>query len=317
MIRNKKIFITGGAGFIGSNLCKRLIDSNKIVIYDNCRRDALKYTGLTGHKNLTIIQGDILDKEKVAQAMGDAEIVIHLAAMAGVSSYYEEPIKTMEVNMLGTYNVLEAAAKNKNLNLLVNFSTSEVYGPFVYGAKEDNPTAQGALPVSRWTYSVSKLAAEHLCFAYRSKHKLPVISIRPFNIYGPGQVGEGAIQIFVPQALKGGDVTVTGDGTHIRAWCYIDDLVDGVLLAIENKKAIGEVFNIGNPSGTITIIDLVKMIIRLCNSKSKIRWIAHQGQDVQLRVPDISKAKNILGFEPKIGLEEGLKRSIEWYKKYS
>lgn len=315
-INGKTIFMTGGCGFIGSNLCQRLIDGNKIIIYDNLRRNAVQYTSLAGHKNLEIIKGDILDKEELARALNrqPIDILVHLAAMAGVSSYYEFPIQTMKINILGTHNVLDAAKDLKKLELFLNFSTSEVYGPSIFGAREDEITAQGRAGESRWTYAVSKLSGEHLCFAFAKVFGLPITSIRPFNIYGPGQIGEGAIQIFAPQALRNEEIKVTGDGNQIRAWCYIDDMVDGILLCMQSQRAKGEVFNIGNPRGTITILRLVETIVRLGNSKSKIVFVPHPGKDISLRVPDIEKAKNLLGYKPKVDLEEGLMRSLNWYK---
>lgn len=315
-IREKNIFITGGCGFIGSNLCKRLVNDNKIIIYDNLRRNALQYTGLEGHENLEIIKGDILDKGGLKNALNKSriDILVHLAAMAGVSSYYKFPIETMEVNILGTYNVLNVAKDLKDLKLFLNFSTSEVYGPSIFGAKEEAITAQGEARESRWTYAVSKLSGEHLCFAFAKVNGIPVISLRPFNIYGPGQIGEGAVQIFGPLASNNEEIKVTGDGNQIRAWCYIDDMIDGLLLCMQNKDAIGEVINIGNPRGTMTILNLVETIIRLTNSKSKIVFIPHPGIDISLRVPNIEKAEMILGFKPKVDIEEGLLMTLNWYK---
>lgn len=315
-IKGKKIFLTGGYGFIGSALCERLVNDNKLILYDNERRNALKYTKLSSHKNITAITGDILDKPAFSENIRKhkPDIVIHLAAMAGVSDYFTQPKKTMEVNMIGTYNVLEAV-KDIKLEKFLNFSTSEVYGPFIFRAKENEPTTQGEVKMSRWTYSVSKLAAEHLCFAYQKQYNLPLVSVRPFNIYGPGQVGEGAIKIFAPLAMKNKDISVTGDGNQIRAWCYIDDMVDGVISILENKNVIGEVFNIGNPRGTITILGLVEKIIKLTGSHSKIKFIPHPNEDIVLRVPDIKKAEKLLNFRPKVDFDEGLAKTIEWYKK--
>jgi dTDP-glucose 4,6-dehydratase len=233
--------------------------------------------------------------------------------MAGVTSYYREPVKTMEVNAVGTYSVLEAI-KDLKLDRFVYFSTSEVYGPLVFGASEDQLTSQGNMKQRRWTYGISKLAGEAMSFAYAQQYSIPVSSIRPFNIYGPGQVGEGAIQIFARLAINDETIEVTNDGNQIRAWCYIDDFIDATVSILSKKEAIGEVFNIGDPAGTITILNLAKDIIRLTKSKSNIKFIPHPGTDIDLRVPNIQKAKTILGYSPKISLEEGLKRSLEWYK---
>jgi len=314
IIKGKKMFITGGLGFIGSNIIKRLIKNNKITVFDNCRRNALKYSDCANHRNLNIIEGDILNYDSLNAAVAGSDIVIHLAAIAGVSSYYKHPLKTMEVNSLGTYNVLRASSENK-VKLFLNFSTSEVYGPFIFGAEEDGLTHQGPADISRWSYSVSKLTTDHYSFAFMKEEGLPVICIRPFNVYGPGQIGEGAIQIFARCALSNKAITVLGDGLQIRAWCFIDDFVDAVMSCLKNKKAIGNIFNIGNPQATVTIYELAKKIKAISKSKSKIVFKENKFTDVRVRVPSIEKAKMILGYEPKADLETGLKKSIEWYKK--
>lgn len=316
IVQGKKIFITGGAGFIGAAITNRLYKNNKILIFDNYRRDSLKYFLKELPENVQIIEGDILNTGllKGAIEIFKPDFVFHLAAMAGVTDYYTQPVKTMEVNAIGTYSVLEAV-KEIPLERLLYFSTSEVYGPLVYGAKEEGNTAQGELKQVRWVYGISKLAGEGLAFAYSQQFKIPTTSIRPFNIYGPGQVGEGGVQIFTTRAIKNEKIFVTGSGNQIRSWCYIDDLVDALELILVKKESINEIFNIGNPSGTITILNLAQTVIRLSDSKSLIEFIPHPGVDIDLRVPNISKAGKLLGFSPKISLEEGLKRSIDWYKK--
>lgn len=312
-VKNKVIFITGGAGFIGTAICRRFHEDNKIIIYDSGRRNALQYFDFKDHENVTVIEGDILDKQLLEKSLKDANIVIHAAAIAGVTSYYKMPLKTMEVNMIGTYTLLEVI-KNIDIELLVYFSTSEIYGPHIFRATEKGETIQGDLKDARWTYSISKLAAEKLCYCYFWEHKIPILSVRPFNIYGPGQVGEGAIQIFTTNALNNENIVITGDGVQIRSWCYIDDFVDAIEACTSRIKIEGNSFNIGNPHATVTIYELANKIIQYLGSKSKIVFNPHMGIDVQLRVPDISKAQEMLGFTPKISLEEGLKRTIEWYK---
>jgi len=312
-IKGKTIFITGGAGFIGSAICQRLCQDNKIIIYDNGRRNALQYFDSKDHNNVTIVEGDILDKNKLEKSIKDSQIIIHAAAIAGVSSYYKMPLKTMEVNMIGTYNLLEVV-KERKIELLIDFSTSEIYGPHIFRAKENGESIQGDLKDARWTYSISKLAAEKLCYCYYWEHKMPIVSLRPFNIYGPGQVGEGAIQNFTSNALKNEKLIITGDGVQIRSWCYIDDFLDAVESCLIRTKIEGNSFNIGNPLETVTIYELAKKIINHIKSDSKIEFNEHMGIDVDLRVPDISKAQEMLGFMPKVSLEDGLKKTIEWYK---
>ncbi|NLI15028.1 MAG: NAD-dependent epimerase/dehydratase family protein [candidate division Zixibacteria bacterium] len=313
MIENKKIFITGGAGFIGTSIVGRLVDANEIIIYDNLSRNSLKDAYFKNHHNLKVIRGDILDYENLARQMKGADIIIHLAAVAGIDTVIKSPITTMKVNLLGTYNVLEAASALSKLDRLVEFSTSEVFGSYAFRSEENDSTALGAVGNARWTYAVSKLAGEHLAYSYYSERQLPTVSIRPFNIYGPGQVGEGAIHHFITRALRNQFLTIHGDGDQIRSWCYIDDLLDGVMLALEKPEAVGNSFNIGNPRGTITINGLAMAVVRVTYSKSKIVYVPKHFADVELRIPNIDKAKRLLGYEPKIDLEEGLRRTATWY----
>jgi len=313
-IKNKKIFMTGGAGFIGTALISRLIEANEIVVYDTLQRNALKETNLLNHPNLTLIQGSVLDGEKVKEAIDDSNVIIHLAAIAGIDTVIKSPTMTMKVNMIGTYNVLEAAMTLDNVERFIDFSTSEVYGSYAYKLGEGDSTTMGAVGEARWTYAISKLAGEHLAHSYYKEFGLPVVSLRPFNIYGPGQVGEGAIHVFVTRALKDEDIQIHGDGDQIRSWCYVDDIVDATLLSLKKKEAIGEVLNIGNPRGTITILSLAQKIVSLCESKSRIVFVPKPYIDVELRIPSIEKAKKVLGYRPKIDLQEGLKRTINWYK---
>ncbi len=312
-IKNKNIFITGGTGFIASHLCELLIEDNKITVYDTNQRDALKYTTFQGHPNLTSIQGDVLNAEYLKDAMTGADIVIHCAAIAGIYSVVKSPSLTLRVSFLGTYHALEAAVAHK-VSRFIDFSTSEVYGPFIYKGTEQELTTQGPVGESRWSYSVGKLAAEHLTHSYQKEFKLSTTSIRPFNIYGPRQIGEGAIQGMTLKAINNEPLTIYNDGTQIRAWCFVRDFVDGVLRIISEPKASGKSFNLGNPQGSITNIELANMIIRLTKSKSKIVFKKHPGPEVEIRIPSIDRAKEILGFDPKVGLEEGILETIEWYK---
>jgi len=305
--------MTGGSGFIGTHLIKRLIDENEIIVYDTLTRNSLKKTSFYEHKNLKLIQGDVLDKAKLEESMNSIDIVIHLAAIAGIDTVIKNPVKTMEVNLIGTYNVLEAARK-QNVSRFIDFSTSEVYGSYAYKKGEEENTSNGPVGEARWTYSASKLAAEHLSHSYHKEYGLPVISLRPFNIYGPGQVGESAIHKFIITSLKGENLKVVGSGDQIRSWCYVEDIINAILLCLTNDKVIGEVFNIGNPEGTITILGLAEKIISLTMSKSKIEFIPKDHVDVELRIPLIDKAQKLLGYKTQTDLNEGIKKTIEWYR---
>jgi len=315
MIKNKKILLTGGAGFIGTRLCELLSDNNEILIYDNLNRNSIKNTNLLNKENIKLIQGDILDLSHVKSTVDEFKpnIVIHLAAVAGIDTVIKNPVMTMKVNMLGTYNVLEAL-KDYKIDRFIDFSTSEVFGSYAYKVDEQHTTNLAPVGEARWTYSVSKLAGEHLAHSYYKEYGLPVVTVRPFNIYGAGQVGEGAIHQFVIKAINNDQIQIHGDGDQIRSWCYIDDFVNGIMLCLNKKKAIGNSFNIGNPKGTITILMLAKLIKRIANSKSEIIYVPKNYVDVELRIPSIEKAKKILGFVPKYDLDEGLEKTIEWYR---
>ena len=187
-IAGKRIFITGGAGFIASHLIEKLIDDNEIVVYDNLLRNALRYTAVQDNPNLRFVNGDVLDAGALTAAMEGADICVHAAAVAGIYSVGANTSRTMKVNMLGTYHALEAAVANQ-VPRFIDFSTSEVYGPFVYRGKESDRTTLGPVGERRWVYAVSKLAGEHLAAAYADDYGLRVTSLRPFNVYGPRQVG--------------------------------------------------------------------------------------------------------------------------------
>ena len=315
MIREKKIFITGGAGFIANYVISRLIDDNRIVVYDNFHRDTLSHSKFKKHRNITIVRGDVLNYENVLKNMKGADIVIHAAAIAGIHAVAKSPTKTMRVNMIGTANVLEAARQNRVRERFIDFSTSEVFGEHAFKSTENDSTITGSAGEARWTYAVSKLAGEHLSMAYYKEFGLPVVSVRPFNIYGPGQTGEGAIQVFIKRALKNEDIYIYGDGSQIRAWCYIDDFVEGLMECLENSDAIGESFNIGNARAVTTIYGLAETVIRVLGSKSKIVFKPALSADIELRIPSVQKAFDILRFKAKVNLDEGILKTSEWIGK--
>jgi len=314
MLEGKTIFITGGAGFIGSTLIGRLVNENKIIVYDNLSRNSLKSKSFRDHSNLTLIQGDILDFEALRDAMRRADIVVHCAAIAGIDTVIKSPVNTMRVNMVGSANVLEAAAGLPRCERIVCFSTSEVFGTEAFRSREGDPTVMGAVGEARWTYAVSKLAEEHLAIAYFKEKGLPTTVLRPFNVYGPGQVGEGALRAFVMRAVKNEPIEIHGDGTQIRAWCYVDDMVDGVLLAMVHPNAVGESLNIGNQQAVVTIYGLANTVVRVLDSKSPIRFTHKDYVDVELRVPSVAKAREMMGFEAKIDLEEGIRRTGNFWR---
>ena len=315
MIKNKNIFITGGAGFIANTLMGQLINDNKIVAFDNFHRDTLTSSAYAEHPNLKVIRGDVLDYESVYKGMAKSDIVVHAAAIAGIDTVIKKPTKTMRVNMIGTANVLEAAKQNRVKDRFIDFSSSEVFGNHAFKSKENDETVAGSAGEARWTYAVSKLAGEHLSMAYCKEFGLPVVSLRPFNVYGPGQTGEGAIQVFIKRALKNENIYIYGDGSQIRAWCFIDDFVEGLMECLENPNAIGESFNIGNARAVTTIYGLAEIIIRVLESKSKIIFKPALSADIELRIPSVQKAFDILRFKAKVNLDEGILKTSGWIKK--
>jgi UDP-glucose 4-epimerase len=315
VLRAKRVFITGGAGFIGTTLARRLIDENEIVALDNLHRDALTGSELAGHPNLTFHQGDVLDAELVRELASGATHIVHCAAIAGVDTVLESPVRTMRVNLIGTYNVLEAAyATRSTLERVLDFSTSEVFGTHAYKVEETHVTTQGSVGEARWTYAVSKLAGEYFAHSYYDEFGLPTVSLRPFNVYGPGQIGGGAIRAFIEAALEGRDLVIHGDGSQVRAWCYVDDMVDAALLALEREAAVGQTFNVGNARSTVTIYDLARRIHALAEAAGEIVFQPLHYTDVEMRIPNVEKARMLLGFEPSVELDEGLARTIAWYR---
>lgn len=316
MITGRRIFITGGAGFIGSTLIGRLIETNDIVVYDDLSRNALQRQSYRDHPNLTVVQGDVLDYQRLSQAMTGANFVVHCAAIAGIDTVIKSPIKTLEVNMIGSANTLRAASQLTNCERVICFSTSEVFGQHAFRSCETDSTVVGSVGEARWTYAVGKLAEEHLAIAYHNEKNLPVAILRPFNIYGPGQVGEGAMRTFIKQAIRNLPVEIHGDGTQIRAWCYIDDMIDGLILSMEHPRAVGEAFNIGNQQAITTIYGLANTIVRVLKSSSPIVFTRRDYADVELRIPEVKKARDLLSFEAAVDLDEGIQRTAAYYKEH-
>lgn len=314
-VTGKRILITGGAGFIGSHLAERLVEENQVVVYDNLHRNAIQFCDFVDHPNFRIVHGDIMDRATLEEAVHGCQIVIHCAAIAGVYSVVRNSVMTMEVNLLGTHRALQVAVDAK-VERFVHFSTSEVYGPFIHKGKESDPNTIGALGETRWTYAASKLASEHMAFAYAKEYGLPLVIVRPFNIYGPRQVGEGAIRAMILRALTNEPIILYNDGTQIRAWCFVDDFVHGLLQCLERPEAVGQVFNLGNPQGTTTNLELARMIKRLTESNAAIVFQEHPGPEVEVRVPSIEKAAGLLGYTPRVLLEDGILKAMEWYRNH-
>jgi UDP-glucose 4-epimerase len=315
VLEGKRILITGGAGFIGTTLGRRLVGANAIVAFDNLHRNTLEGTDLAGHPNFSFVEGDVLDAEALKEAARGVTHIVHAAAIAGVDTVRASPVRTMRVNTIGTYNALEAAvATQDTLERLIEFSTSEVFGTHAINAREGSVTTIGSVGEARWTYAVSKLAGEHMAHAYHDELGLPAVTVRPFNVYGPGQVGGGAIRAFIEAALAGQDLTIHGDGSQIRAWCYVNDMVEALLLCLERPEAVGQSFNVGNARSTVTIFDLATRIKRISGCPGEIVFTPLTYADVEIRIPNVEKAHELLGFDARVELDDGLARTIDWYR---
>jgi UDP-glucose 4-epimerase len=308
-----KYLVTGGAGFIGSHLTEQLISrGDQVVILDNLS------TGLSDNlsaiKNkVEFVQGDILDKALVEKLVSSSDYVVHLAAALGVLNIVNKPLESLKSNLQGTEIVLEAANKYKKPILIA--STSEVYGKNdKVPLNEEDDRVIGHPLKSRWSYSEAKAIDESLAYFYFLEEGLQSRIVRFFNTVGPRQLGNYGMVVprFVNSALKGEALSVYGSGEQIRCFCHINDAVKGLLLVMDSDKAVGEVFNVGN-NQQISIMELAKKVIEITGSKSTIEKIAYEKaypkgfEDMQRRVPDISKIKQVLGWSPQLNLDQIIK----------
>ncbi|MDP1853026.1 MAG: SDR family oxidoreductase [Candidatus Omnitrophota bacterium] len=306
----KTVLVTGGAGFIGSHLCGRLITKGyKVICMDNLLTGRLSNVRrLLKDKNFRFIKHNICDYIKISSKIG---YILHFASPASPADYLNYPIQTLKVGSLGTHNALGLAKAKRAVFLLA--STSEVYGdPLVHPQSESywgnvNPVGP------RGVYDESKRFAEAITLAYHRVHKIDTKIVRIFNTYGPQmRKNDGrAIPNFISQALSNRDITVYGKGSHTRSFCYIDDLIDGIFRLMLSK--INEPVNVGNPA-EYTVLRLAKEIVKLTGSKSKIVFKPLPQDDPKVRCPDITKAKKVLGWLPSVSLSDGLKKTIEYFR---
>jgi nucleoside-diphosphate-sugar epimerase len=314
-IRNKTILITGGAGFIGASLAQRLVVDNEIILFDRLfHNQPVTFTPLYNDPKVRKIEGDILDEKAFGDLAREANIVVHAAAIVGVGRVCNYPRETLETNFVGALQVLKALEKNSRLERFVYFSTSEVFGVNSFRVHEDTPIAIGPSAEARWSYAISKLAGEHLVKAYYRQAGMPVVTVRPFNVFGPRRLGSHAVLGFVLNSLRGIPLEVHGDGSQIRSWCYIDDFCDSLIEMIARPEAIGEDFNIGNPRNTATIFELARLVLELTGQNVPIKFIESPCSDIEIRVPSLDKARQILEFQPKYDLRHGMKLTVDWYR---
>ena len=314
-----KALITGGAGFIGSHLAERLLDDgHEVSILDNLSTGSIdNITHLKGRSGFSYTIDSVTNEPLLAELIDGSDVVFHLAAAVGVKLIVEQPVHTIETNVHGTEVVLKHANKKKKLVFIA--STSEVYGksadvPF----REAADLVLGPSAKHRWAYACSKLIDEFLALAYWKEKKLPVIIVRLFNTVGPRQTGQYGMVLptFVRQALAGQPLTVFGDGTQSRSFTYVGDVVDALVRLATTSRAVGEVFNIGN-IGEVAIRDLAVRVKEMARSCSPIHYIPYDQayeagfEDMPRRVPDISKIREFVGYEPKMQLDDIIRSVIE------
>ncbi len=317
-----KALITGGAGFVGSHLAERLLErGDEVYVIDNLSTGSIEKIEPIRHRtgfHYTI--ETILNEPVLAELVDRVDVVFHLAAAVGVRLIVESPVNTIETNVHGTEKVLALANKKKKKVVLT--STSEVYGkadavPF----REDGDLVMGPTSKGRWSYACSKAIDEFLALAYHKEKRLPVVVARLFNTVGPRQTGRYGMVIpnFVKQALLGHPLTVHGDGTQTRCFTDVQDVVGQLAALADEPRAVGEVFNVGNDHEEVTILDLAKRVKERASSKSEIVLVPYEKayeegfEDMQRRVPDLSKLHALTGYEPQVSLDEILDRVIAYF----
>jgi len=305
------IVVTGGAGFIGSHLCDRLIkDGSRVICLDNLITGTMEnIKHLLGNKNFRFTKHNVT---KQIDIRGKVSYVLHFASLASPVDYLKYPIQTLKVGSLGSHNALGLAKAKKAKFMLA--STSEVYGdPFVHPQPESYWGNVNCVGV-RGCYDESKRFAEAITMAYHRVHKIDTRIVRIFNTYGPrSRVNDGrVVPNFIYQALSKKPITVYGRGEQTRSFCYVDDLVEGIIRLM--AKPMHEPLNLGNP-GEFTILEFAKLVVKLTGTKSKIIYKSLPQDDPRQRRPDISRAKKLLKWQPKVELKEGLARTIDWFRR--
>jgi nucleoside-diphosphate-sugar epimerase len=258
----------------------------------------------------------LLDGLDLRSLCTEADIVVHAAALVGVNRVCNAGRETLETNYVGTSRLLQALEGNKKLLRFIYFSTSEVFGVNSFRVDESSPPSVGPITEARWSYAIAKLAGEHLVKAFFRETGMPIVIVRPFNIFGPRRTGEHALLRFILNALNGKPVQVHGDGSQIRSWCYIEDFCSALVQMLERPEAVGEDFNIGNAFNTLTIGDLARKVVDQCGVDVPIQFIDHPFPDISIRVPSLIKAQSLLGYKPRYDLDLALSLTVDWYRKH-
>jgi UDP-glucose 4-epimerase len=319
-----RALVTGGAGFVGSHLVDRLIArEDEVCVLDHLSTGRIEnIRHHLGRPRLKFVNDTILNASIVDRLVEECDVVFHLAAAVGVPYIVDDPLRAISANVEGTEIVLRAAFRFWRKVIVV--SSSEVYGKSTKAPlSEEDDRVLGPTAVTRWSYSSSKAIDEHFAYAYAARG-LPIVILRFFNVYGPRihENGYGSVVArFIQQALNDEPLSVHGDGQQTRCFCYVEDTVRGVLLAAESKEAEGQAFNIGNDA-EISVYELALLIKRLTGSLSEIAFVPYRDcyglrfEDTPRRVPDLSKAHLTFGYRPEVGLEDGLRRTIDWCRQH-
>lgn len=311
----QKILIIGGAGFIGGALASKYCGDHKIVIADACdfSRSSLRFTDLLTHPNVTLKRLDATDLDAVLSLGDDFDYIVHAAAILGIHKIVEQSILTTTTNYASCHNALQLAERQKRLQKFLTFSTSEVYGRDVETARESMDMRVGPASEPRWNYAASKVLCEHLTNAYCRERGVPTVIVRPFNVFGENRLGSNAMSKFIAQALLNDTIVIDGNGRQLRAWCYIGDFIEGVSRALASEYR-GEFFNIGNPNNIISILELARLIVKRTGSSSRITISNSDVPDVVRRTVSVDKARELLGYTPKVTLDEGIDRVVGWMR---
>ncbi|MDH5173873.1 MAG: SDR family NAD(P)-dependent oxidoreductase [Elusimicrobiota bacterium] len=314
--------ITGGAGFIGSHVAEELLKmGNRVLVIDDLstgKKENIDH--LKEDEKFSFIQGTILNGPLMERLVEECDIIYHLAAAVGVEFVIGNPIRSIEINVLGTETVLRLAEKNKKKVIIA--SSSEIYGKNQKEVfKETDGRVLGTTLTHRWSYSCSKALGEFLALAYWREKRLPVIIVRLFNTCGPRQTGKYGMVVprFIEQAISGKPITIYGDGNQTRSFAYVSDVVNGIVSLASHPGAVGEIFNLGGEE-KITISDLAEKIKRFSKSDTQIIYLPYEEvygegfEDMRHRVPDTTKLRNLIGYTPRVGLDDALKKTIEYHR---
>lgn len=313
---NRTILITGGAGFLGSSLAERLVEHNRVILFDRafvC--GPIQYTSLLQHPNITTIRGDILDAD-LSRVVQDVDIIVHAAAVTDPYRVGNSGRKTLATNYMGTFRLLKALEAGRKIQRFVHFSSGEVIDVNSYRVDEACDPSTAAIAESRWSYAMSKLAGEQLVTSYFRDRHLPVTIVRPFEIFGPRRTGNHLLRRFILNALQGQPLEIRGDGSEICSLCYIEDFCSAVIKMMVRSEAVGEDFDIGNPRNTMTIRELAHRVIHLTSSTSTVTYKQSPFRESSARLPSIEKAEQLLEYEAKFDLNTGLRHTIDWHREH-